>query len=131
MPISLHFLTLPPSLLLLCDYVIVFGGQSNFTVNCSGYDYCFPVTNHTWAFTEKGNKNSGKKKMPMVVIVILVLFFGVIFILAVLGFANSKRGQKLLGNTPSSSEVPVDEPKEDGVEIAPTAITTTADNDQV
>jgi len=112
--------------------IFVFGGQANVTEDCAGYDYCFPVTNHTWAFTETGkSKSSGRRKMPLVVVVIVVLFFGIIAFFSCVGFAKSEQGQRLLGNAPSSSEVPVDEPK-DGVEISSTALATDGgDNSQI
>ena len=105
--------------------IYVFGGQSSYTANCSGYDYCFPVTNHTWAFTETAeSQNSRKRKLPVVAIVLIVLFFSVLGFFGCLGFVKyTEEGKKLLGNTPSSSEVPVDEPKE-GVEITDTTLAT-------
>lgn len=111
--------------------IYVFGGQSSYTANCSGYEYCFPVTNHTWAFTETASSKDGRRrKMPVVVIVLIVLFFSVLGAFACLGFFNyTDEGKRLLGGTPSSSaEVPVDEPKE-GVEITDTALATAEGDD--
>ena len=65
----------------------MFGGQSNFTVNCSGFDYCFPVTNHTWSFTEtssSGDHDDGNDKdystaVAFVIAVAVLVGFGIAF----------------------------------------------------
>lgn len=76
--------------------IFVFGGQKNMTHNCSGFDYCYPVSNHTWAFSES---KSTKEKQPA--LNVLALSLGLVFGLLGLGLIIWAIFTGKLGKIPS------------------------------
>lgn len=77
------------------DTIYVFGGQRNES-DCDGYDYCFPVSNHSWAFTDDSyTKKSTRESNKGLVLAVVLSFVAVAAVIAavVIGCNVAKSGK--------------------------------------